>query len=600
MDNKLTNQINEIRQQADIVDIISRHINVIKRGRNYFAICPFHNDTNPSLSISKDKQIFKCFVCNEAGNVFTFLQKYKKIPYMRAVKEVADSLGIPFQLTEPKQTEFIDIQKKTLYNLLNDAVLFYKNSLASSELAMQYCKQRFLNQNILDAFHIGYSPDFSKLIQYLLAKGYKKEDIYRSGIAIENEGELKDRFAYRLIFPITDLNGNVVAFSGRIIEKSDMAKYVNSPETSIFIKGNTLYNYSNALSSIKKERKMYICEGFMDCIALYRAGVTNAIALMGTAFTKEHLKIFKYLGVEIILALDADNPGITNANRLANELFDLEVNIKVIPHYKEVKDLDEYYQHYGVESLLQHLSQNEMSAFDFNFYVASRLDELENNENKKNFLKKMCQRIAKMTLEDIDIYSTKLHQELGFSMSTIRSLIKTYQDNNNHSTIKEIKNYQKLTKYQELQIRVLSQMLDSKEAIEIFIENLIYLEDEAYRKISLMIAEYYKDNKENFSMEHLIADLFTKVSTEFSDDENLLKTLSFIDNSKEKYPNYNKASFDDLIYELKEIIPLEEQLDKINEEIKYANTIEQKTNYIQRAMAIKNLIGEKKQNKTRG
>ena len=196
---------------------------------------------------------------------------------------------------------------------------------------------------LLNFFKIDKTNFKLPLIKSSLAKGYKKEDIYQSGIAIENEGELKDRFAYRLIFPITDLNGNVVAFSGRIIEKSDMAKYVNSPETSIFIKGNTLYNYSNALSSIKKERKMYICEGFMDCIALYRAGVTNAIALMGTAFTKEHLKIFKYLGVEIILTLDADNPGITNANRLANELLDLEVNVKVIPHYKEVKDLDEYY-----------------------------------------------------------------------------------------------------------------------------------------------------------------------------------------------------------------------------------------------------------------
>ena len=179
MDNKLTEKINTIRQEADIVDIISRHISVVKKGKNHFAICPFHNDTNPSLSISKDKQIFKCFVCNEAGNVFTFIQKYKKIPYMRAVKEVADIVGIDFKLTEEKQTQVLDIKTKVLYDILNDTMLFYKNSLLSNEQALQYCQNRDLNQKIIQNFNIGYSLDFDKLIEYLLVKGYKKEDIYR-------------------------------------------------------------------------------------------------------------------------------------------------------------------------------------------------------------------------------------------------------------------------------------------------------------------------------------------------------------------------------------------------------------------------------------
>ncbi len=217
MDNNLNEKINAIRQEADIVDIVSRHISVSKKGKNYFAICPFHNDTNPSLSISKDKQIFKCFVCNEAGNVFSFISKYKKIPYMKAVKEVADIVGIDFKLAQEKQTEVLDIKTKVLYDILNDSMMFYKNSLLSSEQAIEYCQNRDLNQKVIQDFNIGYSPDFDKLIQYLLVKGYKKEDIFRSGVAIENNGELKDRFAHRLIFPITNLNGKVVAFSGRII-----------------------------------------------------------------------------------------------------------------------------------------------------------------------------------------------------------------------------------------------------------------------------------------------------------------------------------------------------------------------------------------------
>lgn len=600
MDNNLTEKINEIRQQADIVDIVSRHINVVKKGRNFFAICPFHNDTNPSLSISKDKQIFKCFVCNEAGNVFTFLQKYKKIPYMKAVKEVADIIGVDFKLSEGKQTEVINIRHKVLYDILKDATLFYKNALFSNEDAYKYCQIRNLTQDIIDNFSIGYSPDYDKLISFLLAKGYKKEDIYNSGIAIEVDGKLKDRFANRLVFPICDLNGKVVAFSGRIIQQSDMAKYVNSPETEIFIKGNTLYNYSNALEYIKKEKKMYVCEGFMDCIALSKANIKNAVALMGTAFTKEHLKVFKYLGVEIILTLDGDNPGNINANKLANELLDLDVNVSVVPHYEDVKDIDEYLSKYGNESLINHLNNNLMAAFDFNFYVASKLDELENNENKKKFLKKMCSKIARMSMEDIDIYSNKLHNELGFSLTTINTLINSYKQDSKGEVVQNVKKYKKLSKYQDLQLRVLSQMLDSPEAIEIFIENLVYLQNESYRKISFMIGEYYKENKETFNMEHLIADLFTKVSTDFADDDELIKTLTFIDDSKEKYPSYNKASFEDLLFEIQEIAPLEERLEQINEEIKFANSTMEKSDFIRNALALKQLIAEKRAKKMGG
>lgn len=600
MDNSLNEKINEIRQQADIVDIVSRHINVVRKGKNHFAICPFHNDTNPSLSISKDKQIFKCFVCNEAGNVFTFIQKYKKIPYMRAVKEVADIVGIDFKLAEPKQTEVLNVKTKVLYDILKETTNFYKNALMSSQEALMYCKERELTPKVIEHFNIGYSPDYEKLIDYLLAKGFKKEDIYRSGVALDHEGTLKDRFAKRLIFPITDLNGNVVAFSGRLIERSDMAKYVNSPETEVFVKGSTLYNYSAALSDVKKEKKMYICEGFMDCIALWKASITNSVALMGTAFTKEHLKVFKYLGVEIILTMDADDPGNINANKLANELLDLEVNVKVVPSYKDVKDLDEYLCKYGAESLKAHLSEAMIGAFDFNFYVASKLKELDNNENKKKFLKKMCAKIAKMSNEDIDLYSNKLSKELGFSMSTINSLIKSYKSDENTTVVTEVKKYQKLSKYQDLQLRILSSMLDSPEAIEIFVDNLVYLEDESYRKIALLIGEYYKENKENFNMEYLIADLFTKVSTDFAEDDDLMKTLSSIDSSKDKYPSYNKNSFEDLLFEIQEIVPLENRVEKISEELKYANTIEEKNQYILNAIALKKLIAEKRAKRVGG
>lgn len=606
MDNKLSEKIDEIRQRADIVDVVSRHINVTKKGRNYFAICPFHDDTNPSLSVSRDLQIFKCFTCNEKGNVFDFVKKYKRIGFLEAVKEVADLVGIDFKLTESKPQNITNLKNKVLFDILKDATLFYKNSLASSITATQYCKNRSLSGKILSDFNIGFSPDSEKLIKYLYAKGYKKQDIFDSGLTIEHNGELIDRFANRLVFPITDLDGNVVAFSGRIIEKSDMAKYVNSPETEIFIKGKTLFNYATALSFIKKENKMYICEGFMDCIALNKIGCFNSVALMGTASTKEHLKLFKYLNVEIILALDGDNAGNLNANKLAHELLKLGLSVKVIPNYNDVKDLDEYLNKYGPESLKEHLSKVQMNVFDFDFYVAGKLGNLENLENKKKFLRSMCQSIAKMSDEDIDIYSNKLHNELGFSMNTITSLINENKKKNTEKDVafdgtsnKQNKN-EKVSKEDELQLRLLVQMIEDKEAIETYILNMntLYFNNETYRKIALMIGEYYLENKERFNINYLYPDLFTKAATEYSEDDKIANSLDLIEQSKQKYPSYSKNYFEDVIYELREIVPLENQLKQLSEDIKFADKSTY-TTYLYKSMAIKKLIAEKMEKKGR-
>ena len=202
--------------------------------------------------------------------------------------------------------------------------------------------------------------------------------------------------------------------------------------------------------------------------------------------------------------------------------------------------------------------------------------------------------------KDIDIYSNKLHEELGFSMSTINTLVKSFKDSNSTNHIVAVKNYQKFNNYQDMQLRVLSSMLDSPEAIEMFIESFLFLENEAYRKISLLIGEYYRENKDSFNMEYMIADLFTKVSTDFGDDDEMIKTLSLIDNVKDNYPPYNKESFNDLLFELQEIIPLQNKYEQIMEEIKYANSTEEKNNYIRNALALKTLIKEKRSKKVGG
>lgn len=597
MDNNTIEKINEIRQRADIVDVISRHIQVIRKGKSFTALCPFHNDNHPSLSISRDKQIFKCFVCNTGGNVFSFVSKFRHIPYMNAVKEVADLVGVEFTLNEPRKEQLIDTKKKILFDIIKDATAFYKNSLVSNKEALDYATSRNLDQKILNDFNIGFSPDGDKLVSFLTLKGYSKNDIYRSGLVIENNGKLIDRFAGRLIFPLNDLEGNIVAFSGRLITKSDMAKYVNSPETEIFIKGNTLYNYHNAITEIKKEKHMYIVEGFMDCIAMYRSGILNCVALMGTAFTKEHLKLLKYLGVSITLCLDGDNPGISNANKLANELASLDVEVSIVPHYEDVKDLGEFFDKYGPEKLNEHIKNSQIGLLDFEFFVAKRVGNLDNNEEKKEFLRKMCKKISSFKDEDKDIYVNKLHDELKFSLTTIRGILNEYINAKSKDVIRGVKDYKKMTKKQELQIRVLSQMFDSPEAIQIFIDSLIMLEDDSYRRISLLIGEYYQENKDDFNIDNMIADLVTKIEAEQDDNESLKETLLLIDNQKEKYPPFKKNSFTDLLYEISEITPLEDELAKIQEDIRFETDDQKKKELVARGLSLKESIKAKRNNK---
>ena len=559
-------KINEIRKSVDIVDVISRYLNVVKKGRNYFAICPFHNDTNPSLSISREKQIYKCFVCGEGGNVITFIQKYKKISFIEALKEVALIGGIELQL-DVKKSVSVDPKKQVLYDLLEDATKYYQSALASSQLAQDYIQKRNLSDAVLHEFRIGYSLDADKLIKYLKSKQYREEDILRSGIAIETEqGELKDRFANRLIFPLQDLNGNIVGFSGRIIQKSDMAKYINSPETEIFIKGDTFYHYYAALNSIKKSKKVYLCEGFMDVIAYFKSTIPHAIALMGTAFTKNHLKALKYLGVEVILSLDGDQAGKTATLKLAEELEKENIHLSIVSNYDDVKDADEYYTKYGMNAFLLKV-QNPISLFDFYLQEMNALIHIENFEERKSFAKKMCKYLANKDLLEVDYYVDRLAEKLKFSKPALLQLID--QEKKQDVEVKtNFKINQRLFKRNEKILSdVLFQMIHSKEAIEYFKDQEAYfhMPNDQYKVLAMYILDCYLENQDFQE-----ADLYSYIANLSSQDDEVLKTLTNILNTHEDQPIYTFTYFKNLIYEINECMSLEQKIEALKENLRFS------------------------------
>ena len=279
--------VNKIRKSNDIVDVISSYIDLVPKGKNYFGVCPFHDDHSPSMSVSREKQIYRCFTCGASGNVLTFVMNYENIGFVDALKKLGDKVGIHLDIKsrqkDSKYSEFYDIYKLSTN--------FYKNNLNSplGEEARKYLNSRKITEDMIKTFDIGLSLNDS--LSKMLVKKYDSKKLIDIGLSHEYNGKIADLFLNRIMFPIKDLFGNVVAYSGRKYDNSDAPKYINTKETVIFKKGNVLYNYFSALEEIRRKKEIIICEGFMEVIRLYSIGVKNVVALMGTSFTNNQLEV---------------------------------------------------------------------------------------------------------------------------------------------------------------------------------------------------------------------------------------------------------------------------------------------------------------------
>lgn len=352
-------KINEIRQSVDIVDVIGEYLPLEKKGRNYIALCPFHDDKHPSMSVSPDKQIFMCFVCGTGGNVFTFLQKYLKISYIEAVKKVAEIGHIDLSeyhldvVSSP-----ISKENASLYQMHEEAQKIYSYYL-NTKLGLEakaYLTKRHFSDELIKEFQIGYAPLQSTLYQAFEKLGFQEIDMVKSGLIVESYQHF-DRFQDRIMFPLYNQQGQVVGFSGRIYKPTQTdSKYVNSPESDIFIKGQTLYHYHQCKEAVKEAGFIYLLEGFMDVIAMYKAGIENTVAIMGTALTKGHIQALRRLTHHVHLCLDGDQAGQTAMSKAARELEEagFQVSIIVLP---DNHDPDEIYEEQGKEGLQEALKK---------------------------------------------------------------------------------------------------------------------------------------------------------------------------------------------------------------------------------------------------
>lgn len=549
--------VEDILKRADIVDVISSYINVIKKGRNYVAVCPFHDDKNPSMMISKEKQIFKCFVCGTGGNAITFIQKYENISFENAVKKLAELIGYKDERLNVKSSASKQEEANApLYVTCEELTKFYMMTLLAKEgeEGKKYLTERFIDDDVIKQFRIGFCPNNPLIsIKYLQAKNCTLKDIETIGVAGHSNGQYVDKNAGRVVFPLTDINGKVVGYSARKINNSDEAKYVNSPETPLFQKGNIIYNYANAKKTARLDGYCYLLEGFMDVIALYRAGVKSAVALMGTALTMQQVNLLKRLNVEIRLCLDSDNPG-QMATLKAIELFDkANVKYRIVRRSNGPKDADEILDKYGKDNLIKWLNiLIDKVQFAMNYF--SRTNPLNTIDERKRFILDFLPFLKNVNSElELEEYIVNIAKITKFDRKVITNALEKYKKNNtreeNANLTLDIHPERKALKRLQLTERMfVYQMLYSKEALEFYKDKDVPLSNEIFSKIASYIMEYYR-NHENMTINDLINSVAQSDDKERDVIVSSITELSF----ENRYPECSN----DLLNELYSIIQKE-------------------------------------------
>ncbi|HFR3774355.1 TPA: DNA primase [Streptococcus suis] len=365
-------KITEIKQALNIVDVIGETIALTKAGRNYIGLCPFHGEKTPSFNVVEDKQFYHCFGCGKSGDVFKFVEETRGIPFAEAVAVLAEKAGFQVQLQsvnhfQPKREN----PHQALYDIHQDATKFYHALLMTTKMgeeARQYLHQRGLTDEVIKNFQLGLAPDGQNILYQKLSQNYDEESLLHSGLFNPSEQNMIfDAFQGRIMFPLTDEYGRVIAFSGRIwtekdLQNKQLAKYKNSRSTAIFNKSYELYHLDKAKAVIKKQREVYLMEGFLDVIAAHRAGIDNAVASMGTALTREHVGHLAKFCKKIVLTYDGDRAGQAATMKALDELRDFQVEIVSLP---DNMDPDEFLQKNSEEALHQVLTKSRISDVEF-------------------------------------------------------------------------------------------------------------------------------------------------------------------------------------------------------------------------------------------
>lgn len=426
--------IEEVRQRTNIVDVVGQYVQLKKSGKNYMGLCPFHEERSPSFSVAEDKQIFHCFGCGKGGTVFNFLQEIEGISFPESVKRVADleHLSVDFDWSEPREVADTpeNQQRRSLLQLHSKSAELYHHILVNTKIgepALNYLLERGLTQELIETFQIGFAPQKRDFLSQVFKNEQLDETLFEpSGLFVQRDnGTFLDRFYQRIMFPINDPQGNVIAFSGRLLKTADfpgdeMPKYLNSPETTLFNKRETLFNFDRARKEIRKENTVLLFEGFMDVIAAWQSGVKSGVASMGTSLTNEQIRRLERVAKEVVICYDGDNAGVQATNRaiqLLQENSHFDLSIVSIP---EKLDPDEYVRKYGAEAFQNLANHGRETVFSFKMNYHRLTRNMNNEKEQLDYVNELLRELTNVQSPlERDRYLNQIAQEFQLSVHSL-------------------------------------------------------------------------------------------------------------------------------------------------------------------------------------
>lgn len=575
--------IEEIRSKNDIIDVISGYVKLKRQGATYFGLCPFHNEKSPSFSVTPGKQMYYCFGCGEGGNVYSFIMKYENFTFLEAVKMLADRAGVQLSETEYTQEE----QKKadlkaTLLDINKQAAMYFHYQLKSEKgkVALDYFKSREIDNDTIIKFGLGYSNKTSDdLYRYIKQSHYSDEILKQTGLFAFSEKGTFDKFWNRIMFPILDMNGKVIAFGGRVMGEGE-PKYLNSPETKLFEKSRTLYGLNFA--RISRQNYFLICEGYMDVIALHKAGYTNAVAALGTAFTYQHAMLIKRFVKEVVLTFDSDGAGQKAALRAIPILKSVGIAIKVLD-MKPYKDPDDFIQNLGIDEFQKRID-NSTNSFLFEIMMMQRDYDMNNPHAKAEFYNKVAIKLLEFPDElERNVYIEAVSRQfmipqdslmkmvikLALSYTGKQDQIKNIED----STVKKKKADDGIRQAQKILLTWLIEDISIYDKVKDIISEVDFIEP-LYNKVANMLFQQLKDGivnpakiLNNFTKEEEHKHAAELFSTSLREDMSVLEKEKTLNDTvikvKKNYLDYTSKTATDMKF-LQEIIQEKKKLQKIH------------------------------------
>lgn len=415
--------IEELRRRADIETVISSYVNIKRNGKISRGLCPFHGEKTPSFTVYPDTQSFYCFGCGEGGDVISFIRSAENLDYIDAIKFLADKVGMDL----PEDNSYDSTLSKhrlRMYEANREAARFYSKQLFSpnGKAAVEYCQARQLSRETVIKFGIGYAPDsWTGLKEYMNSKGFTDVELFEANLLKRSQkGSYYDNFRHRLVFPIIDLRGNVLGFSGRRLREEDKGKYVNTSDTLVYKKGNEVFALNFAHKSGKEN--LILCEGNIDVVMLHQAGFTNAVAALGTALTQEQAHLMSRYASEIYLCYDNDEAGVKATNRALQVFSKTNVKIRVLK-LSGGKDPDEIIKKYGVERF-KSIIDGAANEIEFKLLAEREKLDLSTDDGKRRYLRASIPILAELSPIELDIYASRLSNELAVSKSAITDEVK--------------------------------------------------------------------------------------------------------------------------------------------------------------------------------